>query len=184
MASVILKKAGKIQRIVYIITYIALIVYPLYKIISPAGLLPWILSLIVYIGLILVILGIIYSNPEVIVLYYIISGIIYQVSPVPGAPSSFEIMIYALLVLHIDIISKIIGTGIGYRKIRTGIQGLMASIIIPAGIIGIYVYVAYILSGFFLSLSTAMYTSNPLSSLIIGLFLRTRFGNIIFFLLI
>lgn len=184
MPSLLSRKKMGIYRLIYLIIYFVLIVYPLYRIYEYAFYLDQLFQTIVLGGLVLVFFAILYGAPDLIVIYYIIAGLVYRVNYVPGAPGLHEVIVYSIFILHADIVSKLVTLGFGYRKIRASTKGIPFSVLIPAIMIVSYIMVAYYVANMFLLLTDNVIYSSELSRVVFSTFLSTRIGSLILFLLV
>jgi len=171
-------------RLRYSIIYCILIAYPLYKIILSAQVLDTVFQMIIYSSIALIAIGIYFFLPEVIILSYIISGTVYQVLGTPGAPSLYEMLVYTLLILHGDALTRLLTMGIGIRRIRASLLGIIFSISLVFIIIGTYLMISYSLANVFIELTNYASTGNIIAKMVIGYFLETRIGSIIVFTLV
>ncbi len=171
-------------RLLYSIVYILLISYPLYRILDSSIYLYGLFRIIIYLSIILIGLGIYLSIPEIIILSYIVCGTVYQIIGIPGTPSLYEVLIYTLLILHGDIITRLLTMGVGYRRIRARIPGIAVSIILISITIFIYITISYGLAQIFIELTNIASTGNLVAEMVIGYFLQTRVGELLLFILI
>ncbi len=170
-------------RLAYLVLYTLLIVYPLYRIATGIMYLPLIYSIIVIFASLLIILGMVYSSSELIILYYVLTAIVFKVCMVKE-PSVEEFIIYSLVILHGDIISKMLVYGVGYRRIRSSLKGALMTVSVIFTILLLYLAVAYVTTGLFIDLSDRVVKGNILSEITFGKILTTRFGNLVLLIMI
>ncbi len=170
-------------RIAYLTLYVLLIAYPIYRVSVGVSYLSQLYGALVAASSFLIILGIVYTRSELIVLYYVFVSIVFKICMVKE-PSIGEFIIYSLVILHGDMISKILVYGIGYRRIRTSVKGLLLFITVVLSLLALYMVITYLATGLFINLSSNVVEANVLTELTFGKVLATRFGSLLLLLLV
>ncbi len=177
------RKIPLMHKLLYISIFLAFIIYPLYRIYVGALYLPLTYSMVV-LGLSgLLVVAVLYGKAELIAIYYIVAAVVFRVNNVVQ-PSTSEFIIYSLVILHIDVIARQLVIGIGFRKTKASLKGILLTMTIPAIMLSIYLGTSLASTKLFVDLFNNVVHGNILSEVVLGAFVSTRIGSLLLLALV
>lgn len=130
------------------------------------------------------VVGIVRYSPHIITAYYVLTGSILFTASNGLLVEPSSILVFSIISFIGDYIGKLVVFGFGYRRISLRLSGIMICVLVLAGVVSAYTFIAYLAANLSIYIVDETIKTTPhIFMVFFKIFVDTRIGSLLVFIM-